>query len=215
MLNKLLLWLFKRRFKRLSTDEQKRVRELVDKNENVTAQRENKKETKKRRTKKMEETNEKEVKTEKEETKKVDSKNEGAEKETEKTEKTEETDKKEEKSEEENKPAEEQPSDEVQEVSNTAEGLTIDQIATKDMVNERFSALEAKIDAILKENADLKEEIAKEKSESAKKDDELNGMKEKYENSDFGTAQKKGMPSDMNKASSGSLFDDWMQQYRK
>ena len=208
MLNKLLLWLFKRRFKRLSTDEQKRVRELVDKNENVTAQRENKKETKKRRTKKMEETNEKEVKTEKEETKKVDSKNEVAEKDTEKTEKTEETDKKEEKSEEENKPAEEQPSDEVQEVSNTAEGLTIDQIATKDMVNERFSALEAEIDAILKENA-------KEKSESAKKDDELNGMKEKYENSDFGTAQKKGMPSDMNKASSGSLFDDWMQQYRK
>ena len=215
MLNKLLLWLFSRRFKKLSTDEQTRVRELVN-DENATAQRENKKETKKRRTKKMEKTDEKKVETKKEETeKKVDTKkDESSKDEVKETEKVEETDEKEEKPVEETEKEEvakeeEQVEDEnqVEEIGQSMEGITVDQLVTKDYLKEVIGAFQAKLDSVSKENEDLKEELAK-------KNDELNGMKDKYENPDFGNSQKKGVSID-EKLTGGNLFERYVSGYRK
>lgn len=209
MLNKLLLWLFSRRFKRLSTDEQKRVRELVN-NENATAQRENKKETKKRRTKKM--ADEKEVKTKEEtektvETKKDESSNDKVE-ETKKVDESEkEVDKKDDKPADEDKkeePAkeEEQVDNQVEEIGSSMEGITVDQLVTKDYLKEVIGAFQAKLDSVSKENEDLKEELAK-------KNDELNGMKDKYENPDFGNSQKKGVQVEQ-KLTGGNLYERYV-----
>lgn len=77
-------------------------------------------------------------------------------------------------------------SDKVEDVGNSAEGIRISDIVTKDMLDDRFAALEAKLEALGKENKDLKDELTK-------KDDELNGMKNKYEIGNFGGMQKQGL----------------------
>ena len=74
--------------------------------------------------------------------------------------------------------AEEQP-EQVQETEESGNGIRIEDVVTKEMLAERLAAFEAKLDAIVKENQDLKNQLSS-------KDDELNGMKDKYENKDFG-----------------------------
>lgn len=69
-------------------------------------------------------------------------------------------------------------------------GIPLEQVALKDEVRlwikEALSAMQAKVDAVEKENTDLKDELAKAKSES-------DGLRDKYErNGDFGSEQKKG-----------------------
>ena len=61
--------------------------------------------------------------------------------------------------------------EQVQEVEAKGNGIRVDDLVTKDELAERFAALEAKFDAVVKENQDLKQ---------------------KYENQDFGTHQKQG-----------------------
>lgn len=78
--------------------------------------------------------------------------------------------------------AEDQP--DPNEVTETEEnqapnGARIEDLVTKEELAERFSALEAKLDAVLNENASLKDQLAK--------------VKEKYEDNDFGGLQKQGM----------------------
>ena len=69
-------------------------------------------------------------------------------------------------------------------------GIPLEQVALKDEVKlwikEALSAMQAKVDAVEKENTDLKDALAKAKSES-------DGLRDKYErNGDFGSEQKKG-----------------------
>ena len=69
-------------------------------------------------------------------------------------------------------------------------GIPLEEVALKDEVKlwikEALSAMQAKVDAVEKENTDLKDALAKAKSES-------DGLRDKYErNGDFGSEQKKG-----------------------
>ena len=59
----------------------------------------------------------------------------------------------------------------VQEVEEKGNGISVNDLVTKEELAERFAALEAKFDAVVKENQDLKN---------------------KYENKDFGNYQKQG-----------------------
>ena len=76
--------------------------------------------------------------------------------------------------------------DQVAEVEESGNGRDINDYALKDDVMQLIQALNAKIDAVVKENGDLKEKLAG-------KDDELNGMREKYETKDFGNTQRQGV----------------------
>lgn len=125
----------------------------------------------------------KEVETEKVETKEPE-KAEPAkeEKVEEKAEKVEE--KKEEKPESKEEPKEEVAGEEptepqVQETEPEGNGIRIEDLVTKEMLAERLQAFEAKFDAVVKENEDLK--------------NKLSAMADKYEEHDFGGLQKQGM----------------------
>lgn len=148
-------------------------------------------------------------KTEEKEVDKVDT-DKSAEKSTdvakeEKTEETE-TDKKEEETEEETTDAtKEEPTDpQVNDTPPSGNGIRVEDLVTKDMLAERLSALEAKFDAVVKENSDLKEQLSN-------KSDELKGMQDKYENKDFGGFQKQGI-LDKNKYANSS-FDEYSKQF--
>jgi len=127
----------------------------------------------------------KEVETEKVETKEPEKAEKVEEKKEDETKAVEAEEKKEEKplekETEEEKPAEEEQSGEpqVQETEPTGNGIRIEDLVTKEMLAERFASLEAKIDALVKENGDLKSE--------------LSATKEKYEGKDFGGFQKQGV----------------------
>ena len=103
--------------------------------------------------------------------------------------KTEETAKKEEaKGEEPEKETEPDPT--VDSTPDEGNGIPLEQVALKDEVKlwikEALSAMQAKVDAVEKENTDLKDALAKAKSES-------DGLRDKYErNGDFGSEQKRG-----------------------
>ena len=128
---------------------------------------------------------EKEVKKteEKEETKTTPETKEEEEAETEETEKTEET-----KGAEPAKGTADAPT--VDSTPEEGNGIPLEQVALKDEVRlwikEALSAMQAKVDAVEKENTDLKDALAKAKSES-------DGLRDKYErNGDFGSEQKRG-----------------------
>lgn len=120
---------------------------------------------------------------EKEETKKTPETKEEEEVETEETEKTEEREVEEPEKETETAPT-------VDSTPDEGNGIPLEQVALKDEVKlwikEALSAMQAKVDAVEKENTDLKDALAKAKSES-------DGLRDKYErNGDFGSEQKKG-----------------------
>ena len=50
---------------------------------------------------------------------------------------------------------------EVQEVEPVGNGVRVEDLVTKDELMERLSAFEAKFDALVKENTDLKDQLAK------------------------------------------------------
>ena len=120
---------------------------------------------------------------EKEETKKTPETKKEEEVETEETEKTEER-------EVEEPEKETEPAPTVDSTPDEGNGIPLEQVALKDEVKlwikEALSAMQAKVDAVEKENTDLKDALAKAKSES-------DGLRDKYErNGDFGSEQKKG-----------------------
>lgn len=127
------------------------------------------------------------VETEEKEVKPIET--EAVEKETEKVEKVE---------------TEKEPTEEV--VENTEEsgnGISIDQVVTKDILADALNSINAKLDAILKENSDLKNKLAE-------KENEVNGMKEKYETNDFGNTAKKGVNANEKTYTS---FDEYSKQF--
>ena len=120
---------------------------------------------------------------EKEETKMTPETKEEEEVETEETEKTEER-------EVEEPEKETEPAPTVDSTPDEGNGIPLEQVALKDEVKlwikEALSAMQAKVDAVEKENTDLKDALAKAKSES-------DGLRDKYErNGDFGSEQKRG-----------------------
>ena len=120
---------------------------------------------------------------EKEETKTTPETKKEEEVETEETEKAEET-------EVEEPEKETEPDRTVDSTPDEGNGIPLEAVALKDEVKlwikEALSAMQAKVDAVEKENTDLKDALAKAKSES-------DGLRDKYErNGDFGSEQKRG-----------------------
>lgn len=208
MFNKLLIKALGKRFNKLSPEEKQNVREMVN-NETISETTEKQK-VKKRRKKIM--ADEKEVKTNEVETK-VETENNDVDKEksTDVVETKEEEKVEEPKKEEPTAPAEEptaqeeQPSaPQVEDTEPQGNGIDINDLVTKDMLAQRLSALEAKFDAVVKENSDLKNQLSS-------KSEELDGMKDKYENKDFGNFQKQGMQ--VKDKSANSSFDEYSKAF--
>lgn len=77
--------------------------------------------------------------------------------------------------------------------------IPLDQVVTKDELTQYLDALNAKFDAVVKENADLK--------------DKLSSMQDKYENKDFGNMHKQGLiPND---ESANNQFKETFESYAK
>lgn len=211
MFNKLLIKALKKRFNKFSPDEKQNVREMVN-NETISDTTEKQK-VKKRRKKTM--ADEKEVK-DKVEPSKVETENNEVEKEksTEKVEKTdgdtketvETTETKTEKTEtpKDDPTNDVEPTEQVQDTPPTGNGIRVDELVTKDMLAERLAAFEAKFNAVVKENEDLKNQLSA-------KSEELDGMKDKYENKDFGNFQKQGVPT--KDKSANSSFEEYSKQF--
>lgn len=207
MFNKLLIKALKKRFNKFSPDEKQNVREMVN-NETISDTTEKQK-VKKRRKKSM--ADEKEVK-DKVETSKVETENNEVDKEksTDVVGKDDKVEKKEEKTEETTETTDDTTKDEeptapqVSETSPQGNGVRVEDLVTKEMLAERLAALEAKFDAVVKENSDLKDELSS-------KSEELDGMKDKYENKDFGNFQKQGMQVKDKQANSS--FDEYSKQF--
>ena len=87
--------------------------------------------------------------------------------------------------------------EQVQETETAGNGIRIEDLVTKEELTERLSAMEAKFDAVLKENGDLK--------------NKLSAMEDKYENKDFGNFQKQGMLEKDKQAN--STFDEYAKQF--
>lgn len=208
MFNKLLINALKKRFNKFSPDEKRKVREMAN-NETISDTTEKEK-VKKRRKKTM--ADEKEVKTNEVETK-VETENNDVDKEksTDVVETKEEEKVEEPKKEEPTAPAEEETAKEeeptapqVEETEPQGNGIDINELVTKDMLAQRLSALEAKFDAVVKENQDLKDQLSS-------KSEELDGMKDKYENKDFGNFQKQGVQ--VRDKQANSSFDEYSKQF--
>ena len=207
---KLLIKSLKKRFNKLSPNDKETIREMAN-NETISDIAENKQKVKvqKRRTKKM--ADEKEVEKEEVDTEKVETENKEVDKEkstdvAKDGEKVEETVKKEETTEKEPEDAaEETPTaPQVNETEESGNGIRVEDLVTKDMLADRLAALEAKFDAVVKENSDLKQQLTD-------KSDELKGMQEKYENKDFGNFQKQGIVEKDKHANSS--FDEYSKQF--
>ena len=140
-------------------------------------------------------------KVETEEKAKVDEKpTEKAEEKGEETEKTEEKKEEVKETEKQDEPAEEPEKEEtpvVEEAEPAGNGIRIEDLVTKDYLAERFAALEAKFDAVIKENADLKNEVSH--------------LQDKYEDRDFGDLSKKGVMAQDKDANSS--FDEYSKNF--
>lgn len=85
----------------------------------------------------------------------------------------------------------------VEQAEEQGNGIRIEDLVTMDMLTERLAATEAKIEAVLKENSDLKNELSE--------------MKDKYENKDFGMLKRTGvMTKDKN---ANETFAEYAKQF--
>ena len=93
---------------------------------------------------------------------------------------------------------------EVQEVEPVGNGVRVEDLVTKDELMERLSAFEAKFDALVKENTDLKDQLSKSQEET-------NDLKDKYENKDFGNVSRQGVIE--KDKSANETFDSYAKQF--
>ena len=209
MFIKLLIKALGKRFSKLSPEEKQNVRELVNNETKSETTEKKQKKVKIRRTKKM--ADEKEVKNEVE-TSKVETQNNEVDKDksTEVVDKVEDKEEVVDKKTEDAEPKTDDANDveptapQVQETEPVGNGVRVEDLVTKDELMERLAAFEAKFSAVVKENEDLKNQLST-------KDEELNGMKDKYENKDFGNFQKQGMIKQDKVAN--STFDEYSRQF--
>lgn len=87
----------------------------------------------------------------------------------------------------------------VEDTQPSGNGVRVEDLVTKEELSERLAAFESKYEAVLKENADLKEEVAK--------------IRSKYEEGDFGGEQKQGL-SDDNEAAN-ETFESYSRKFMK
>ncbi len=214
MLNKWLIKALKRRFSKMSVDEQNAVRELGENRpmpiDEPKSETKHKSKKSKRRIKTM--PNKKEVEK-KVETSKVDEQTEnnevGKEQSTDKVEKTEEK-VDETKKVEDGTPSEETTKDDeptapqVQDTETQGNGVDVNDLVTKEMLTEALKSMGAKFDAVVKENQDLKDKLSQSKQDA---DD----LREKYENKDFGNFNKQGMIAKDKQAN--ATFDEYSKQF--
>ena len=209
MFIKLLIKALGKRFSKLSPEEKQNVRELANNETKSETTEKKQKKVKIRRTKKM--ADEKEVKNEVE-TSKVETQNNEVDKDksTEVVDKVEDKEEVVDKKTEDAEPKTDDANDveptapQVQETEPVGNGVRVEDLVTKDELMERLAAFEAKFSAVVKENEDLKNQLST-------KDEELNGMKDKYENKDFGNFQKQGMIKQDKVAN--STFDEYSRQF--
>lgn len=86
----------------------------------------------------------------------------------------------------------------VTEAEPIGNGMRIDDLVTKDEFADRIASLEAKLDAVIKENVDLKNQNSE--------------LKDKYEEKDFGVATKKGS-LDKDDSTKYSSFDEYSKNF--
>lgn len=88
----------------------------------------------------------------------------------------------------------------VADTPESGNGMLVEELVTKEEMHEMFAGLNAKIDALLKENQDLKDENAK--------------LREKYEdNGDFGTSVMQGVQAKSGKYAES--FEEYSKPYMK
>lgn len=95
----------------------------------------------------------------------------------------------------------------VQDIAETtpdAVGIPVEELVTKEMLTESLAAITAKLDAVLKENTDLKDKLNSVTSER-------DGLKTKYEEDDFGDFSKKGIPA--KDTSANDTFDEYSKKF--
>ena len=99
---------------------------------------------------------------------------------------------------------EEPPAPTVSDAEAVGNGVRLEDVALKTDLHEAIAALEAKLDAFLKENKDLKEKL----SEADKDRDDL---RKKYEEGDFGGYTKQGV--DGKNKSANETFEEYSKQF--
>ena len=102
-----------------------------------------------------------------------------------------------------------------QTMKKTSDGLTVDDIMTKDDFNARFAALEAKFDALANENNQLKEQNAQLLEGKTRAEEETQGLKNKYENTSFGNYGKNGEVKFASKEHHYESFDEYSSKFGK
>ena len=151
--------------------------------------------------------------TEKVETEKVEAEKKEETKPTEQEEKA--TEKKEEVVEtktEEEKADEQDPAPVVEEEKESNKGVRVEDLMLKEDFEARFSALEAKLDAIIKESSDLKEQNAQLLDGKTKAENETENLKNKYERADFGNISSRNMGGG-NEPKQYQSFDEYSKEF--
>jgi hypothetical protein len=87
----------------------------------------------------------------------------------------------------------------VESVSPETNGVRIEDVVLKSELEDRLAALEAKLNAVIKENEDLKNQNSE--------------LKGKYEEHDFGTTTKKGILGTAAEVKT-EKFDDYAQNFK-
>lgn len=83
-------------------------------------------------------------------------------------------------------------------------GVRVEDLVTKDILTEKLAAFEAKYDALIKENQDLKAELLKSQTEAQ-------GLHNKYEKGDFGGNAARGLVKSDNHAQ--DTFESYSKQF--
>ena len=91
------------------------------------------------------------------------------------------------------------------EEDNDFKGIDINQVVLKEDLDARFSAMNAKLDAVLKENADLKDKLAD--AEKQKED-----LHKKYEYDDFGNQAQQDY-GNVDNSTPYQSADDYVKQF--
>ena len=97
-----------------------------------------------------------------------------------------------------------EPAPTVSGIDATGNGVRLEDVVLKTDLHDAIAALEAKYDALFKENNDLKEKLSE-------ADKDRNELRKKYEEEDFGGYAKQGVDG-KNKSANGT-FEEYSKQF--
>lgn len=101
-------------------------------------------------------------------------------------------------------PAEESQPAQVDNTEDEGNGIPLSEVVTKEYLSEIMAAFDAKYNAIVKENEDLKGKLAEAKQEG-------DGLRKKYEDGDFGNLAPKGVQEENKHAN--ETFDEYSKNF--